>query len=346
MPLRFRIVSIVQETSQAKTYTLEQVGADQVSWEPGQFLTFIFGIDGKELRRSYSIVSLPGEPLQVTIKKVENGAASRYALIHLKEGQEIAALAPAGRFVLTPQKLVQRDIFFIVAGSGITPVLPQLRRLLVAEPQSAIHLFYSNHSEQDTLFMERLTALQRSHPQLQVYWFFSDPASRSFPQRRLNNGILEIMVREKMRFAPGQAVFMICGPFTFMRMARITLIFMHVEEDRIRRENFLPEIMRSSPGTAHHFEDHTVTLEFNGTSYRLPVRHDETILRAAMAHHIPLPYSCEGGVCSTCAARCTRGKVEMTVNEVLTNQDLAEGWILTCTGHPVSENVWITFDVR
>lgn len=342
--LDFRIVSVTRETKEANTYVLELESPQAMPYSPGQFLTFLIHIDGQEYRRSFSILSLSGEPLAVTVKRVENGAVSRYILAHWAEHQRIRALPPAGRFTL-PAGITPRDLFFIVAGSGITPALPQIRYLLKAEPNSLIHLVYSNRNEADTLFRARIAALKEQFLQLNVYEFLSDPLDPLLPRRRLNNGALEELVRRHRIFDPADAVFMVCGPFTYMRMARITLIFMHFKEGQIHRENFLPGIMRGEPETKLHFEEQTITLNYAGFSRRISVKPGQTILRAALAAGIMLPYSCEGGACSTCAAKCSRGKVTMTINEVLTDKDLAEGWILTCTGHPADERVEISYPV-
>jgi ring-1,2-phenylacetyl-CoA epoxidase subunit PaaE len=345
--LELRIASIREETEEAKTYTFEVAASTKdespaIHFVPGQFLTFLLKIGGTEYRRSFSIISLPGEPLQVTVKRVANGIVSRYILMHWKTGDVLESLPPSGRFVLPPGKL-QRDIFFIVAGSGIAPVLPQIRQLLAKKTPGRIHLFYSNHSEAAVLFAEELQFLEQQHPQFRVRHFLSEPAIHPEQRLRLNNGILETLVKENLRFDPEQALFMICGPFTFMRMVRITLIFMHFREDQIKRENFLPGIMRSQTERAGGFLQRTITLNYRGSTYSLAVERNQTILQAALAQHIPLPYSCEGGACSTCAAHCTNGKVHLTINEVLTDADLAEGWMLTCTGHPLTDDVVISF---
>lgn len=339
---RYRIASVKQETAEAKTYELEQLDGD-VNFLPGQFLTFIFHFEHQELRRSYSIVSLPGESLKVTVQRVENGSVSRYILIHWKKETIVEALPPAGRFTLQPVTGYPRDIFFLAAGSGIAPILPQIRYLLKEEAQSIIHLFYSSNTEEKILFRDEIEELKKSNPQLEVTLFISNPKAEWQKRQRLNNGMLEILVREKLKYAPSRAMFLVCGPFTYMRMVRLTLIFMKFEEEQIRSENFLPEIMRSGTRTIPHSVDTTVEIEIKGKQYKVFVKAEQTILRAALKQGILLPYSCEGGICSACAAICKEGKVKMSINEVLSNQDLKEGWILTCTGYPATDEVKIAF---
>ena len=341
--IRFEITSVKQETSEARTYELRPLNS-AVNFLPGQFLTIIFHFEHQEIRRSYSIISLPGEPIKITVQRVENGAVSRYILINWKVGTLIESLPPTGRFTLSPQKNVSRDIFLLAAGSGITPILSQLRYLLKEEPQSLIHLFYSNNSEDKTIFRSEIEQIKGSASNFELTEFLSNPKSHWNTRQRLNNGLLEILVNKKMKFNKAEAVFMICGPFTYMRMVKMTLTFMKFREDQIKTENFLPEIMRSGTRTVPDFPDRHVLLELKGQHYDLLVHSGQSILRAALQSNINLPYSCEGGICSVCAAICKKGKVKMAINEVLTDKDIADGWVLTCTGYPAEEGTVIRFE--
>ncbi len=338
--IRFQIVAVTAETPLASTYTLRQLSGETVNFLPGQFLTFVMEVDEMEQRRSYSLVSLPGEPLRVTVKRVANGAVSRHILSHWKTGDEVLALPPAGRFVLPPSETA-RDLFFFAAGSGITPIIAHLRYLLLRESQSAFHLYYSNRDEKDILFADVIRRLQNQYPRFQVRHFLSEPLEHPETRQRLNNGNLEQLLGSDFLFARENAVMMICGPFGYMRMVNITLRFMHIAESQIKKENFVAEALRNGTFVRREFPEQTILLRYNGQEHRLPVVRNQSILRAALAAGIPLPYSCEGGVCSTCAVRCVQGKVSLLVNEVLTNDELAQGWILTCTGHPESDDVVI-----
>jgi ring-1,2-phenylacetyl-CoA epoxidase subunit PaaE len=123
-----------------------------------------------------------------------------------------------------------------------------------------------------------------------------------------------------------------------MRMIRLTLLFMGIEAAKIRKENFVLETVPVAD-TAIVYPPQNIKLEFKGEMYSIAVGENQSILQAALQNDIALPYSCRGGMCSTCIAKCTSGEVEMSVNDVLMDIDLADGWVLTCTGHPVSDNV-------
>ena len=175
--LSLRIEKIIPETTDTKSYILALVNNNRIDFLPGQFFTIIFRFEHETVRRSYSIASLPGEPLKITVKRVENGAVSRFVLINWKVGDIIESLAPAGRFHLPAQASFPRDLFFFAAGSGIAPVIPQIRYLLQAEKQSNVYLLYSCRSEADTIFYAEIQQLAKKYPQFRVRYFFSDPAA-------------------------------------------------------------------------------------------------------------------------------------------------------------------------
>ncbi len=341
--LQFRIVSVRTETEVAKTYELEEVNGQQPSFLPGQFLTFIIRTEKQELRRSYSIVSLPGEPLRITVKKVVNGLISRYILQHWHTGDVVTALPPAGRFTVFPQRAVPRDIFCFAAGSGIIPILPQLRFLLPEEPQSNFRLIYSNHNEADALFLQEIGTLQTTYPHFTVNYLFSDPVRRHHEQGHLSNLSAETLVNRELKHRREDAVFLICGPFSYMRMLIFTLGLMHIPRENIRKENYLPEVMRSGTAQEPVYPDRKVLIGIGDEERNIDVHSGETILRAALRQGLQPPYSCEGGVCGLCAARCVHGKVHMSINEVLTGQELTEGWVLTCTGFPAEDGTYILY---
>jgi 2Fe-2S type ferredoxin len=152
--------------------------------------------------------------------------------------------------------------------------------------------------------------------------------------------LLETLLPTLLKYDRQQALFYICGPFDFMRMVQFTLIFSGIRLPQIRKENFVIDPVTVTP-PPELSRDHRILLKFRGTEYDIDVPAYKSILQAAIDHGIPLPYSCRGGRCSACMARCQSGSVYMTINDVLTEHDLAEGWVLTCTGYPESEGLVI-----
>jgi ring-1,2-phenylacetyl-CoA epoxidase subunit PaaE len=340
--LRLCIKEIIKETPDAFTYRFENT----LSYQAGQFLTFLITLHGTEYRRSYSFSSTPGidEFPAVTIREKENGEISRHIFRHWKTGDIVTAIQPSGRFTLESTDK-PRDIFLLGAGSGITPLYSLLRQVLHNEPETHVKLVYSNATHERTIFYRQLQQLEvqfknRLHI---MYLFSSDPPEDKITYRRLSNLLLEPLVKEQLRFNAADAQFFVCGPPDYMRMIMLTLTFMGFAEEQLHKENF---VVNTSPQLARVGtpEDKTIKkllLKTNREEYQLSVPGNMTILNAAMAQGITLPYSCRGGVCGSCTARCTEGKVWMAWNEVLTDKELAQGFVLTCTSYPVSTSVKI-----
>jgi ring-1,2-phenylacetyl-CoA epoxidase subunit PaaE len=347
MYLQLRITDIIKETPDTYTYKLENINGTPVDYLPGQFLTFLIHLHGTEYRRSYSCSSAPGidKELAVTIRRKENGEISRHILHDWKVGDIVTTLPPSGRF--TPENIADTpcDIFLFGAGSGITPLFSLLKYLLQYKPAAHIKLVYSNPSRERTIFYNQLQALQTQYAeQLHIiYLFSSEPLDDKGMLRRLNNGLLEPLVKEQLRYDPSAAQFFVCGPPDYMRMAILTLTFMGFDETQLHKENFVvdtaPQLARI--GTPADSSLKQVTIRRGNETFQLTLPGNRNILSEALAQGITLPYSCKGGVCGSCTARCVEGTIWMALNEVLTEKEMAQGYLLTCTGYAVSETVII-----
>jgi len=347
--LELRIKKIIRETPHSITLILENTSQTKVSYQSGQFLTFLLTIGGKDIRRSYSLSSAPDiDPdLAVTITRVVNGEVSRYLIDHLKEGDVLKSLYPAGRFILEPKPETARDIFLIGAGSGITPLFSILKTALHTEPLSHITLIDSNKNENTALFWQPLQVLSNQYKsRLSSIHLFSDPlpSAAQYPVR-LTIAMLETLVNENLTYKREDARFYVCGPPHFMRMARMALIFMGFTEEVIHKENFVTQAV--SELALSRYENNTVkpvTLIFREKEYRVEVPAYTSILKAAQAQNIRLPYSCLAGMCATCSGKCIQGEAKMVINEVLMDKEVAQGWILTCVAYPVTDDVKIVIE--
>lgn len=346
--LELQIKQIKWEAPDAATYILESADGQEILYKAGQFLTLLLAIGGKELRRSYSLSSASGidSRLAITIKRVSNGEVSRYLLDNLKEGDILKSLHPAGRFTIQTEPNNSRDIFLIGAGSGMIPLFSLLKTILAAEPLSKVTLIDSNKNESSALFWEPLGRLEAKYPNtFTAIHLFSNPApeSKRHPVR-LNIGLLQELITKNLSFAKEKALFFVCGPFHFMRMVRMTLVFMGFDENQIYKEIFVTDPLPGiKPPIAADSAPKQVKIILRKEEFIIEVPYDKSILQAALDRGIQLPYSCFGGVCSTCIGKCTSGSVKMAVNEVLTDKDIAQGWVLTCVGYPVGEGVVIEF---
>lgn len=339
--LQLRIKSIRQETKDSKTFFIEEINDRKIEYKAGQFLTLLVTLHNKEIRRSYSISSTPGvdEDFFFTIKRIENGELSRHLFDELKVNDVVVSLPPTGRFTI--EKPESEMAVFIAAGSGITPVFSLVKHLLYQFKETNVLLIYQNRSEKDSIFRDDLLALEKKfESRFSLKEIFSHPMDHHRRSQRLNNNLLERILLQEL--TTSSVKFYLCGPEAFMRMAQFTLKVMKYSHDLIRRENFFATA--PPPPFMTDKTPHQVTIHYHHKKYELEVAYPHNILEVALKHHIQLPYSCRGGRCSTCTARCTSGSVKMTINDVLTPKDLKEGLILTCVSYPETD-VELTFEV-
>lgn len=315
----------------------------------GQFLTFVFNIRGRELRRSYSLCSSPDvdEPLKIAVKRIENGEISRLLHHKLAVGEVLTALPPNGIFTYTIQEFLPRTIFLFGAGVGITPLIAMVKTALIREKASKIVLIYSNRSAPDTLFYEELNQLQASYPERFVL-IYAFSQSKNLLKARLNVGLIEKTVEENLEFDQKDALCYLCGPIDYMVTCRIVLLKLGFDITQIKRETFvLPEDEADDDDTTEKVvkdtNTYSVVLNFKGVEHHLQVPYHKSILNAALEQKIDLPYSCKAGICSSCTATCTSGHVRMDYNEVLLDHEIAAGRVLVCTGHPTEDDTTLVW---
>lgn len=348
--LQLRIADKIRETSRSTTLVLEPVNAP-VSYRAGQFLTFIFDRLGPtQIRRSYSLSSAPGveDNLAITVKKVPNGAVSRYLSDSTELGTLLEALPPAGRFILDPTS-APRDIFLIGGGSGVTPLFSLLKQTLHDEPQSRVILIDANHDETCIIFKKQLQALAKHYAGRFVPILYLSNPKRSISELRqqlspldlhwgrLSNALIEQLVQQHLQHPPERARFFLCGPQGLIIKAENTLGFLGFGDKQVHREIFtIKTVYRPE---ADNFPHSQVRLRINGDSYQFPVLPGQHILEAARRAGIELPYSCLSGICTTCSVNCSLGEVEMYTQEGLLTTEMTDGLVLTCVGYPTSEVV-------
>ena len=334
--LRLKVEAIKWELPDTATFYLKEVSGQKIAYKAGQFITLVFNHHAEEIRRSYSLSSSPDEELlSITIKRISNGEISRFMLTKVAVGDILTAVEPAGRFTLADTS-AEKDILLFAAGSGIVPIFSQLKYALGRPLRSNFLLIYSNINRQSALFKNELEQLAEKHPdRFKIIHHLSSEANR------LNNLMVEKLVRNEIKY-PANAEFYTCGPFGYMRMIRLTLFYLGIEAGQIRKENFVLDTIPVSENLVN-YPPRDIIIQYKGETHNLTVGENQSILQAAIQNKIPLPYSCRVGSCSTCAARCKAGKVQMAYNEVLTDTDIDTGWVLTCTGHPVSDDVEITY---
>ncbi|MFT4202588.1 MAG: iron-sulfur cluster-binding domain-containing protein [Chitinophagaceae bacterium] len=341
--IKVRIYKIVDETHDTRSFYIEQLDGTPIPYSAGQFVTLLFNINGHEVRRSYSLGSSPGyeKDVFITVKRKENGEISRKLLDAYQTGDILACLLPSGRFVREAQWGTDLYYFFFAAGSGIVPVFGIVKSLLHENPKARIFLFNQTVSDRNVIYKKQLEALAARYENLEYVLYMSAPTDTETPVRRLNNLQVERIVNQRLPHTSlrDNARFYLCGPMTFMRMVRFTLKLDGFADEQIKQEMFIiQENRRLPPLLKDTTPKHVKVLAEEGI-FEFEVQYPESILAAGKKAHIALPFSCGAGQCSTCTVKCVSGEVLMSHNDILTQKDLDNGLVLTCTGHPVTDVV-------
>jgi ferredoxin-NADP reductase len=325
------IDSIISEISDTKSFVLKAVG-NPIIYQSGQFLTLLHPLSSS-IRRSYSLSSHPllDKYLKITVKRIPNGEFSRWLFDHAKVGDSIQTIGAAGFFTLPDSLSKDATLFFLAAGSGITPIMSLLKEVLFHRTQHVV-LVYSNRSETETIFYQELCELGKRFPKrLSLVFLFSN--NKNLFRARLSKSVLIDLIYEYV-VHKSKAIFYLCGPHDYMQTAQITLLTENIPAKNIRTEKFntdKPTSKELPPDT----DQHQVNITYQGNKFSFTVKYPNTILQTAKLQGIELPYSCEAGRCGTCAATCVSGKIWMSRNEVLLDKEMENGRVLTCTGYPV-----------
>jgi ferredoxin-NADP reductase len=333
-----RIKKIHEEIKGFKTFVFED--GDTINYLSGQYLTLVASLNNEEVRRSYSITSSPylREPLTIGVKRVENGLFSRLLIDNAKAGDEFTTIGTGGFFTLPQDAEAYKQVFFFAAGSGITPVFSLIKTALYAHLHLSVVLIYSNASPSKTIFFRELMKLKEDFTErFHIEFLFS--SSSDLTRARLHRDLLLGLINGLSLSASSQILYYICGPQSYMRMCTYTLQEAGIPKSNIRKENFVIEAIKPATVAPPDKEMHTAHILMNGEVFAVHVQYPDSILAAAKKKGIILPYSCEVGRCGNCAARCTKGTVWHSYNEVLTDKELDNGLVLTCVGFPVGGDV-------
>jgi ring-1,2-phenylacetyl-CoA epoxidase subunit PaaE len=316
---------------------------------PGQYLTLRATIGGEDIRRSYSICSgLDDGELRVVVKRVAGGVFSNFVHDTLKVGDEIEVMTPAGQFTLAPAD-GPRTIAAVACGSGITPVMAHLRTVLAREPASRFVLLYGNRTGRDIIFAEALAGLKDRYLGQFSLTHVLSREMQDLPvlHGRLDRARIELLLRG----VPAIDHALICGPAAMMDEAAHAFAVLGVPSERIHREYFTPgEGSRAVPPPrgvplAPQAKPAAIAEIFiDGRHHEVPLPEGVSVIDAALAQGIELPFSCKGGMCCSCRARLVSGKAEMAVNYSLQPWEIAAGFILTCQLRPLTPRLVLDYD--
>jgi len=349
---KLKVRDLRRETADTVSISFELPENERAAFrfKQGQHLTIKVEIDGEELRRSYSICTGTQEnDLRVAVKKVDGGIFSIWANEQLKVGDWLDVMTPQGHFFTELSVENEKLYVAFVAGSGITPVMSILRSTLEQEPRSRFILFYGNRSFDTIIFREQLEELKNLHPdRLSVHHILS---RESLGNDLFKGRIDAVKCRSfgKFFFNPSEVdAFFLCGPEEMVFEVKDSLDELGVNPKSVHFELFTTTGIKNKPAkpraSKESFEA-SITVIQDGAQFDFELPSDgSTLLDAAMRAGADLPFSCKGGVCSTCKARILEGKVEMDVNYGLEPDEVAAGYVLTCQSHPVTKRVVVSFD--
>lgn len=310
----------------------------------GQYVTLKLTLDGEEIRRAYSICSSPesGE-LRVAIKSVSVGAFSPFANKNLKPGDIVEVSTPEGKFIFEPDPARIKNYAAFAAGSGITPIMAILQSVLEDEPQSSFVLVYGNKTPEQTIFHQQLHDLQAKFTgRLFVHYVFSQAKVDQHLFGRIEKSTVNYILNNKHKELDFDK-FYLCGPEMMINSVSDVLKEKNIKEKDIKFELFFAPKAEHEINTS--LEGHTkITVLVDGDETTFEMSQKQTLLEAALKQGLDAPYSCQGGICSSCLARITSGTAEMVKNAILTDGEIEQGLILTCQAHPTSKEIVVDYD--
>jgi ring-1,2-phenylacetyl-CoA epoxidase subunit PaaE len=348
-----RVAEVIAETADANSIRFDVPSElrERFAFKAGQHLTLRAVIDGEEVRRNYSLCTAPAEQdWMVTVKRIGGGLFSNWIGDRLKADDTIDVMPPHGSFTTQLEQTRARHVVAIAGGSGITPVMSLIKTLLREEPDSRFTLLYGNRDSSSVIFLEALAGLKDKHLGRFELYHFLDQEEQDID---LFNGMLN---RERCAEAIAGLVpdaqdvsdWFICGPGPMMDAAEGALLDRNVPRERIHIERFTADrpadaVTREIAQLQTQAEGVTLAVTLDGRTRRVPFTAGN-ILDSARDAGLPAPFACKAGVCATCRARVTSGKVEMAARYGLTDEEVAAGYVLTCQSVPVGGGVAVDYD--
>ncbi|WP_299548745.1 ferredoxin--NADP reductase [Seonamhaeicola sp.] len=344
---KLSIKNIKRETDKAVSisFNLPENLKDIFAFKAGQYITLKAKVNGNDLRRDYSLcVSPKSGALKVAVKEVIDGTFSAYANKQLQAGDTLEVAPPKGRFIFEPNDNKTKNIALFAAGSGITPILSIIKCALEEEVYSKVILVYGNKTTDDTMFLNELLELQHAYKdRFSIQFVFSQKDEENALFGRIEKSTVNYVMKNKHKHIEVDA-FYLCGPEAMIHTVKDVLTANGIAEDRIHFELFKaanPSEINEEVTTSGKTKI-TVIVDDEETSFEMSQK--QTILEAALDEDLDAPYSCQGGICSSCLARIKEGDATMRQNNILTDNEIAEGLILTCQAHPTTPTLVVDYD--
>ncbi|WP_297796896.1 ferredoxin--NADP reductase [uncultured Eudoraea sp.] len=338
-------ISRLTPNSVAVSFCIPEELQGEFAFEAGQYITIKHHVNGEEIRRSYSISSSPKDKqITVGIKKVPEGRFSVYANSSLNEGDQLELMAPEGRFVYKPS-VNPENICAFAAGSGITPIMSIAKAVLDGHPENTFVLVYGNQNKPETMFYDEILELANTYKdRFTVQFVYSRAHEDDSLFGRIDASVINFILKNKCKDISFKT-FYLCGPEDMITLTSELLKTNGVSEDSIYFELFTSSENEDEDSKNISLEGKTeLEVVLDDEVHSLIMDKNTTVLDAVLDEDIDAPYSCQGGVCSTCIAKVTEGEAKMDKNQILTDSEIAEGLILTCQAHPVTATLKIDYD--
>ncbi|WP_029036351.1 ferredoxin--NADP reductase [Salinimicrobium xinjiangense] len=341
-----RIKNIIRETEEAVSLEFEipQELKSQFSFKAGQYVTVKTEIDGQEVRRAYSLCTPPtDETFKVTVKEVKGGTFSVLANNKLKVGDVLEVHPPEGKFIFEPvQDGHPHSYAAFAAGSGITPVLSILKTVLQQEKHSRFVLIYGNRTPDETIFFKELLELQMEHPdRLFIEFVYSRTKEEDSHYGRIDESTVNYVLKNRFKDT-AFTKFYLCGPEEMINKVSEVLQKNDIKKEQVLFELFNTEVEGEVKSDLKG--DTNLTIKVDDEEVVLSMPKNKTVLQVALEHGLDVPYSCQGGICSSCVARIVEGTAEMEKNSILVDSEIEEGLVLTCQAHPTSATLKVDYD--
>ncbi|MFY8035926.1 MAG: 2Fe-2S iron-sulfur cluster-binding protein [Cyclobacteriaceae bacterium] len=343
------VKEIIAETKDAISIAFEQPATGTITYKSGQFLTLIASVQGREVRRAYSLCSSPfvDKDLVVSVKRVDKGLMSNWLPDNLKAGAKMRVMEPMGQFTTEFKKENKRHLILFAGGSGITPMMSIIKSLLHQEPDSICSLIYCNRDIDSIIFKNHFDQLQTAYEgRLHVIHVLDNaPMNWQGYSGLLNKEMLTKLFERIPNWGLEKTTYLMCGPEGMMKNVEALLAEHAIPADKIFKESFVSGVLdkakKEEVTGSSEKKAREVTIRYDGNEYKIMVEHNRTILETALDKGIDLPYSCQSGLCTACRGKALSGQVKLDEEEGLSKSERAEGYVLTCVGHPLTDDVVI-----
>jgi len=357
---QLKVKKLIRQTSEAVSvyFDIPANLKSTFNYKAGQFITLRLNVGGEDVRRAYSLFTSPAESeFAVMVKEVSGGKLSPYINKNLQEGDIIKVMPPTGKFTCELNQSNSKNYVFFAGGSGITPVFSIIKSILSIEKKSKITLLYANREKESIIFADELSVMEKDFESFNLFHILENMENfNSAFKGMVSTGRIDSLLSQMSVGDLNNCEFYTCGPGQMMSGIKEGLTMLGVKSNKIHSESFTVEseegvksgdgqnVRGGVGGNLELKEPAKLILQIYGEEHEIEIGPDETVTTAALRAKLDPPFSCQIGACSTCIAKLEEGAVEMECPDALTQDEIDEGYVLTCTSRPTTDKIVINFD--